>query len=110
MDAESTDFGRELLSVFSDAGWKVGNTISSSLSELPGFVTLLVTGDPMKSQDEQKELIHSTYQRVQDALTAAGIDCRENGVPDPRFTLGTGMGSNSIYIVVGRKAPNTPVE
>lgn len=110
MDAESTDFGRELLSVFSDAGWKVGSTISSSLSELPGFVTLLVTGDTTKSQGEQKELIHSTYRRVQNALTAAGIDCREGGVPDPQSTLGTGMGPNSIYIVVGRKAPTTPVE
>lgn len=110
MDAESTDFGRQLLLVFSDAGWQVGNVISSSLSELPGFVTLLVTGDPARSADDQKELIQLTYRRVLGALVAAGIDCREGGVPDPKSTLGTGMGANSIYIVVGRKAPTTPVE
>ncbi len=91
MDGESADYADDIASVFKAAGWNVGPTARTSLNDLPGFLTLAVTG-----QDLQP-----TADFVYQALNESGVEVRL--VEVPQNSIGGGLQANTVHIVVGRR-------
>jgi hypothetical protein len=91
MDGESADFADEIASVFADAGWTLVAPLRSSLNDLPGHLSIFVTGDGLEAPADF----------ICRVLTDVGIDCRYASIAEN--SIGGTREANTIYVVVGRK-------
>lgn len=91
MDGESSDFANMLGSAFAAAGWEVVPQLRTSLNDLPGFLSVFVTGPNLEA----------TANVVCQALKDVGLDCHPEQIAEG--SIGGAREADTVYIVVGRK-------
>lgn len=90
LDGESKDYAMQIESVFSDAGWDILQMNSTSLNDLPGYLTLAVP--------EGKDNALADF--VQEAFSSADVDCRPEQLPKGSVSVSA---SPDVFVIVGRK-------
>jgi hypothetical protein len=91
LDGESADFADQISAVFREAGWEIVPPNRTSMLDLPGFVTLLVTDPALASLSDF----------IAASLKTVGISCQRQDIAAGK--IGEPIQPNAIYVVVGRK-------
>jgi hypothetical protein len=91
LDGESADFADQISAVFREAGWEIVPPNRTSMLDLPGFVTLLVTDPALASLSDF----------IAASLKTFGISCQRQDIAAGK--IGEPIQPNAIYVVVGRK-------
>lgn len=94
MDTESCNFAEELIGVFKDLKWQVGDTNRSFLDDIQCDVVVAIT------KDDQIPI--ATL--IMKALNSAGLKARNEPIRPNSMTVNT---DDAIYLIVGAKKQGT---
>jgi hypothetical protein len=90
MDMESCNYGEELISVFRDLKWQIGETNRTFLDDIQGDVVVAVTEDTQISIAD----------RILKVLNIVGIKASNQVIRKDSIS---GLQTNTVYLIVGQK-------